>query len=189
EADPLVLDPAAVPVRAAAAGPAARALSAQHGHPRGSEPARGRGAHRGRDRHHAGLRARAARRAGPDVRSPRAAHPAARARPERGAARRGVRGVAYYTGIVFELFDTGKSLRAVCGGGRYDGLLKALGGVDLPALGFGMGDVVLGELLKERRPADQASTKLDAFLIAVSGDDVAPLLKLAHQLRDRGVAV
>src|SRR5205809_741387 len=100
-----------------------------------------------------------------------------------------VRGLAYYTGIVFELFDTGKSLRAICGGGRYDGLLKALGGVDLPALGFGMGDVVLGELLKERRPADQASTKLDAFLIAVSGDDVAPLLKLAHQLRDLGVAV
>src|SRR5437867_554829 len=100
-----------------------------------------------------------------------------------------VRGLAYYTGIVFELFDTGKSLRAVCGGGRYDGLLKALGGVDLPALGFGMGDVVLGELLKERRPADQASTKLDACLIAVSGEDVAPLLKLAHQLRDRGVAV
>src|SRR5881409_1625031 len=100
-----------------------------------------------------------------------------------------VRGLAYYTGIVFELFDTGQSLRAACGGGRYDGLLKALGGVDLPALGFGMGDVVLGELLKERRPADQASTKLDAFLIAVSGDDVAPLLKLAHQLRDRGVAV
>src|SRR5258706_152864 len=100
-----------------------------------------------------------------------------------------VRGLAYYTGIVFELFDTGKSLRAVCGGGRYDGLLKALGGVDLPALGFGMGDVVLGELLKERRAADQASTKLDAFLIAVSGDDVAPVLKLAHQLRDLGAAV
>jgi len=100
-----------------------------------------------------------------------------------------VRGLAYYTGIVFELFDTGKSLRAVCGGGRYDGLLKALGGVDLPALGFGMGDVVLGELLKERGPRDQASTKLDAFLIAVSGEDVAPVLKLAHELRDRGVAV
>src|SRR5205823_2752209 len=100
-----------------------------------------------------------------------------------------VRGLAYYTGIVFELFDRGKSLRAVCGGGRYDGLLKALGGVDLPALGFGMGDVVLGELLKERGPADQASTKLDAFLIAVSGEDVAPMLQLAHRLRDLGVAV
>ena len=100
-----------------------------------------------------------------------------------------VRGLAYYTGIVFELFDRGKSLRAVCGGGRYDGLLKALGGVDLPALGFGMGDVVLGELLKERGPADQASTKLDAFLVAVSGEDVAPMLQLAHRLRDLGVAV
>src|SRR5216117_2996882 len=92
EADPLVLDPAAVPLRAAATGTAAGALSAQHGHPRRSEPARRRGADRGRDRHHARLRAGAARRAGPDVRSPRAAHLAARARPERGAARRGVRG-------------------------------------------------------------------------------------------------
>src|SRR5216110_1732490 len=100
-----------------------------------------------------------------------------------------VRGLAYYTGIVFELFDTGKTLRAICGGGRYDGLLKALGGIDLPALGFGMGDVVLGELLRERAPADQASTQLDAFLIAVSGEDVAPVLTLAHELRDRGVAV
>ena len=61
-----------------------------------------------------------------------------------------VRGLAYYTGTVFELFDAGRTLRAICGGGRYDGLLQALGGVDLPALGFGMGDVVLGELLRER---------------------------------------
>src|SRR5256712_9432422 len=53
-----------------------------------------------------------------------------------------VRGLAYYTGIVWELFDAKKSLRAIAGGGRYDSLL------DLPALGFGMGDVVLGELLK-----------------------------------------
>lgn len=100
-----------------------------------------------------------------------------------------VRGLAYYTGIVFELFDAGRSLRAICGGGRYDGLLKELSGVDLPALGFGMGDVVLGELLTERGVAPAASARLDAFLVAVSGEDVAPVLKLAHQLRDRGVAV
>lgn len=100
-----------------------------------------------------------------------------------------VRGLAYYTGIVFELFDTGKSLRAICGGGRYDGLLKVLGGVDLPALGFGMGDVVLGELLRERKSSFEAPGQLDAFLVAVSGDDVAPVLRLAHDLRDRGVAV
>ncbi|HEX2646147.1 MAG TPA: histidine--tRNA ligase, partial [Candidatus Dormibacteraeota bacterium] len=100
-----------------------------------------------------------------------------------------VRGLAYYTGIVFELFDTGKALRAICGGGRYDGLMQALAGVDLPALGFGMGDVVLGELLRERHARVPAPAPLDAFLVAVSGEDVAPVLKLAHDLRDQGVAV
>jgi histidyl-tRNA synthetase len=100
-----------------------------------------------------------------------------------------VRGLAYYTGIVFELFDSAKRLRAICGGGRYDDLLKALGGPDLPALGFGMGDVVLGELLKERGVVPKASTELGAFLVAVSGDDVATVLRLAHALRDRGIAV
>ena len=100
-----------------------------------------------------------------------------------------VRGLAYYTGIVFELFDTGKSLRAICGGGRYDGLLKALGGVDLPALGFGMGDVVLGELLRDRKAMFDPPGRLDVFLVAVSGEDVAAVLKLAHDLRDRDVGV
>jgi histidyl-tRNA synthetase len=100
-----------------------------------------------------------------------------------------VRGLAYYTGIVFELFDSAKKLRAICGGGRYDDLLKALGGPDLPALGFGMGDVVLGELLKERGALPTASTELGAFLVAVSGEDVATVLRLAHALRDRGIAV
>ncbi|HYT04448.1 MAG TPA: histidine--tRNA ligase [Gemmatimonadales bacterium] len=100
-----------------------------------------------------------------------------------------VRGLAYYTGIVFEVFDSGKALRAICGGGRYDGLLKALGGTDLPALGFGMGDVVLGELLRERKSPFEAPAQLDAFLVAVSGEDIGPVLKLAHDLRDRGVAV
>lgn len=94
-----------------------------------------------------------------------------------------VRGLAYYTGIVFELFDAQKELRAICGGGRYDGLLE------LPALGFGMGDVVLGELLKERNVAPKASIELGAFLIAVGGDDLPVVLEVAHALRDRGIAV
>jgi histidyl-tRNA synthetase len=94
-----------------------------------------------------------------------------------------VRGLAYYTGIVWELFDAKKSLRAIAGGGRYDGLL------DLPALGFGMGDVVLGELLKERGAVPKASSELGAFLIAVGGDDLATVLQLAHALRERGIAV
>jgi len=94
-----------------------------------------------------------------------------------------VRGLAYYTGIVFELFDAQKTLRAIAGGGRYDGLL------DLPALGFGMGDVVLGDLLKERGAAPKASTELGAFLIAVGGDDLPTMLQLAHALRERGISV
>jgi histidyl-tRNA synthetase len=100
-----------------------------------------------------------------------------------------VRGLAYYTGVVFELFDAKRELRAICGGGRYDGLLKSLGGIDLPALGFGMGDVVLGELLKERGTVPKTGGRLEAFLVAVSGEDVPFVLKLAHDLRDRGVAI
>ena len=100
-----------------------------------------------------------------------------------------VRGLAYYTGIVFELFDAKQSLRAICGGGRYDNLIKEIAGIDLPCVGFGMGDVVLGELLKEKGKHLEAPSQLDAFLIAVSGEDVAFVLKLAHELRDRGIAV
>jgi histidyl-tRNA synthetase len=100
-----------------------------------------------------------------------------------------VRGLAYYTGTVFELFDAGRTLRAICGGGRYDGLLEALGGVDLPAIGFGMGDVVLAELLRERGlvPPDLAS--IDVFVAAISEQDVPEVLALAHELRDAGLRV
>ena len=100
-----------------------------------------------------------------------------------------VRGLAYYTGTVFELFDAGRTLRAICGGGRYDNLLAALGGVDLPALGFGMGDVVLTELLKERSLGPAATAGLDVFVAAVTGDDVPHVLAVAHELRDAGLRV
>jgi histidyl-tRNA synthetase len=98
-----------------------------------------------------------------------------------------VRGLAYYTGVVFEVFDAGRTLRAICGGGRYDNLLDAVGGVSLPAVGFGMGDVVLGELLKDRNllPADVSS--IDVFLAFISPQDQRHVLSLAHQLRDAGV--
>jgi len=62
-----------------------------------------------------------------------------------------VRGLAYYTGVVFEAFDTAGALRAVCGGGRYDRLLESLGGRPVPAVGFGFGDAVVLELLAERK--------------------------------------
>jgi histidyl-tRNA synthetase len=100
-----------------------------------------------------------------------------------------VRGLAYYTGTVFELFDARGELRAICGGGRYDNLLQSLGGVDLPALGFGMGDVVLGELLRERGLAPEAASSIEVFLAAITQDDLPHVLGLARELRDAGLRV
>ena len=100
-----------------------------------------------------------------------------------------VRGLAYYTGIVFELFDRTGEFRAICGGGRYDTLLEALGGVSLPALGFGMGDVVLGELLKARGLMPAAASPVDYW---VAGDDralVPRVMQVAAALRGRSHSV
>ena len=104
-----------------------------------------------------------------------------------------VRGLAYYTGIVFELFDAKGELRAICGGGRYDDLLKALGGADLPALGFGMGDVVLGELLTERGLwPETVQDAVDFHVVAGNGAvgrPYAEVLQLASTLRGAGFSV
>ncbi len=100
-----------------------------------------------------------------------------------------VRGLAYYTGIVFELFDREGDLRAICGGGRYDRLLELVGGDPQPAVGFGMGDVVLGELLKEMNLVPEYERALDYFLVAVTGEEYPAALRLAHQLRDQGHSV
>jgi histidyl-tRNA synthetase len=100
-----------------------------------------------------------------------------------------VRGLAYYTGIVFELFDAGRTLRAICGGGRYDNLLDALGGVQLPAVGFGMGDVVLAELLKDKGLAPADVSSIDVFLAFITKEDLPHVEALAHRLRDAGLRV
>jgi histidyl-tRNA synthetase len=100
-----------------------------------------------------------------------------------------VRGLAYYTGIVFELFDARGELRAIAGGGRYDHLLKVISGTDLPALGFGMGDVVLRELLADRGLLPGTAASVDYYLVAVTPEERAPLLALAHRLRDAGHSV
>jgi histidyl-tRNA synthetase len=100
-----------------------------------------------------------------------------------------VRGLAYYTGIVFELFDARGEFRAICGGGRYDNLLNALGGVDLPALGFGMGDVVLGELLRSRGLADIPIGEPDFWVAAAENGDLRDVLLAATQLRRAGASV
>lgn len=99
-----------------------------------------------------------------------------------------VRGLAYYTGIVFELFDARGELRAICGGGRYDNLLGQVGGVQLPALGFGMGDVVLKELLSDRGLLPETRPTLDYYVIAPP-EQRAELLAIVHRLRDGGASV
>lgn len=100
-----------------------------------------------------------------------------------------VRGLAYYTGIVFEIFDRSGEFRAICGGGRYDQLLRRVGGEDLPAVGFGMGDVVLTELLRDRDRLPDVSRHLDYYLVHIGEETRPRMLTLAHRLRDRGATV
>jgi len=102
-----------------------------------------------------------------------------------------VRGLAYYTGPVFEVFDRKGEFRAIAGGGRYDNLIKLVtdGAVNLPALGFGMGDVVLTELLRERGKLPKAKAQLDAYVIIVSEELRGEAIRIVHSLRERGFAV
>ncbi len=100
-----------------------------------------------------------------------------------------VRGLAYYTGIVFELFDARGEFRAICGGGRYDDLLENLGGVDLPALGFGMGDVVLGALLKARGVQAAAIAHPDFWVATDADDSLGDVIAVATMLRKVGASV
>ena len=100
-----------------------------------------------------------------------------------------VRGLAYYTGKVFELFDAKGEFRAICGGGRYDDLLSTIGGVDLPALGFGMGDVVLTELLRARDliPAAGLGTE---YWVAADDESLLPdVMTVAGRLRAKSRSV
>ncbi|MCJ7730375.1 MAG: ATP phosphoribosyltransferase regulatory subunit, partial [Sedimentisphaerales bacterium] len=78
-----------------------------------------------------------------------------------------VRGLAYYTGIVYEIYDKESELRAIGGGGRYDNLLKQFGGPDIPATGFGIGDCVLGILLEEKGLLKLKKPELDYFVAVI----------------------
>jgi histidyl-tRNA synthetase len=100
-----------------------------------------------------------------------------------------VRGLAYYTGIVFEGFDTEGELRSICGGGRYDGLIETLGGPSLPAVGFGMGDVVVGELLSDRGLLPETPRDVEDVVVALGDDERAEAIRVATRLRADGRAV
>ena len=102
-----------------------------------------------------------------------------------------IRGLAYYTGVVFEAFDRKGEFRAIAGGGRYNNLVKLISGgkVDLPALGFGMGDVVLLEILKARGLLPKFDAPLDVFVL-IEDEALRPIsLKLVHDLRAADYAV
>ncbi len=102
-----------------------------------------------------------------------------------------IRGLAYYTGVVFEAFDRKGEFRAIAGGGRYDNLVKLISGdkVNLPALGFGMGDVVLTELLRARGRLPKFDSPMDVFVLIEDEALRSISLKLIHDLRAAGYAV
>ncbi len=109
-----------------------------------------------------------------------------------------VRGLAYYTGVVFEIFDKGKNERALAGGGRYDKLLSLIsdGKSNLAALGFAMGDVVLGNLIDDTPVAREkmttalaSATPIETFVVIANEERRADALKIVQQLRDSGQRV
>jgi len=100
-----------------------------------------------------------------------------------------VRGLAYYTGVVFEAFDAGRSLRAICGGGRYDHLIETLGGPPTPAVGFGFGDVVIAELLADEGRLPDCARVLDAVVFPFSDAERPAAVRVASALREQDASV
>ncbi len=101
-----------------------------------------------------------------------------------------VRGLAYYTGIVFEIYDKASELRAIGGGGRYDDLLRQFGGPDIPATGFGIGDCVLGILLEEKGLLQKklARWRPDFFVVYAEKRLVQKAIEVTAKLRRAGLA-
>jgi histidyl-tRNA synthetase len=99
-----------------------------------------------------------------------------------------VRGLAYYTGIVFEVHDIQGDLRAICGGGRYDNLLRDFGGPAVSATGMGMGDCVLEILLREKGLLDKKipSRTLDYYVVPIAEEFLNEAVKLTAELRTKG---
>ena len=100
-----------------------------------------------------------------------------------------VRGLAYYTGAVFEAHDRTGEFRAICGGGRYDKLLSTLGGKDLPATGFVFGDMVIMELLAEKGLIPELVSDIDDIVIPLNSDLRNAAVMVAASLRNSGRTV
>ena len=100
-----------------------------------------------------------------------------------------VRGLAYYTGPVFEAHDRPGNLRAICGGGRYDKLIGTLGGNDLPATGFGFGDMVVMELLADKGLLPELSNGVDDVVFGMGTELRGAAMQVAAKLRSAGRTV
>lgn len=100
-----------------------------------------------------------------------------------------VRGLAYYTGPVFEAHDRAGNLRAICGGGRYDKLIGTLGGNDLPATGFGFGDMVVMELLADKGLLPELSSGVGDVVFGMGPELRDAAMKVAGKLRASGRTV
>ena len=100
-----------------------------------------------------------------------------------------VRGLSYYTGTVFEAFDKGGTLRAICGGGRYNSLLSTFGGSDIPACGFGFGDVVIMELLSDLNLIPELPSGVDDIVFAMNEELRGAAMQVANKLRKNGRSV
>jgi histidyl-tRNA synthetase len=101
-----------------------------------------------------------------------------------------VRGLAYYTGVVWEAFDRRGILRAICGGGRYDRLLSLYGATkQVPCVGFGFGDCVVLELLKELDLMPDLPRTVDYVVAAYDQETYGHSLKVAQKLRQNGASV
>ena len=100
-----------------------------------------------------------------------------------------VRGLSYYTGAVFEVNSPAKQHRAICGGGRYDSLLSTYGGEIVPAVGFGFGDVVVLDVLKDLERFPELPRKLDYTIIPFAREQVGTALNIATILRQQGSTV
>ncbi len=100
-----------------------------------------------------------------------------------------VRGLAYYTGFVFEAFQTVGTGRALAGGGRYDNLVKKLGYQDMPAVGFGMGDVTVSDLLELVGKSSSLPDAPDAYFVIGSEDVRRKALEIVSTLRRAGIKV
>jgi len=99
-----------------------------------------------------------------------------------------VRGLAYYTGTVFEVFDKKRSLRAIAGGGRYDKLVGLYGGPDTPAVGFAAGDVVLGELIREKAGEPHLPPRSSVYIVSINQDNPSKAIEIAGIIRRAGIS-